>query len=195
MRVVVGIVSDGKRILLMKKNSPDWQKGSYNGVGGKVEEGATPLETVIKNCEKELGVNISNWRELDSEILLNGVEIFYFLTILTENEINKLESQTDERAELFFINNLPKNILQDLKIQIKKEFLKMDKRYNIKVSKKIKILIYIFIFLSVFLISLMIAGKAQTGDFLYYLKNKKEKEEKDKTVEFINSFRVKLFGE
>lgn len=194
MRVVVGLISDGKKILLMKKNSPDWQKGLYNGIGGKVELNATPLETIIKNCEKELGVTILNWRELDSEILPNRVEIFYFLTILAENEINSLESQTNERGELFFIDNLPKNILQDLKFQIEREFLNTEKRVNIRINKRTKILIYIFTFISIILISLMLVGKAQTGDFLYYLTNKKEKEEKDKKIEFIKSFNTKLFG-
>ena len=58
-----------------------------------------------------MGVNISNWIELDSEISSSGIEIVYFLTTLNEGEIKKLQSQTDERAELFSINNLPANIL------------------------------------------------------------------------------------
>lgn len=193
MRVVVGLISDKKRVLLVRKNSPDWQKGLYNGVGGKVEDDETPLQTMIKNCEAKLGATILNWRILDGKILENGVEILYFLTILDENEIDKLQSQTDERAELFLIKKLPKNILQDLKIQIEKEFL-ISKKRDIRLSKKTKIAIYITIFIATFLISLMIIGKAQKGDFLYYLTTKNEKEKEDKAVEFIKGFNIKLFG-
>lgn len=191
MRVVVGIITDNEEILLLKKNNPDWQKGLYNGIGGKVELNTTPLETIIKKCQEELGVNISNWIELDSEISSSGIEIVYFLTTLNEGEIKKLQSQTDERAELFSINNLPTNILQDLKIQIVRQFFKPKNKMN----RKTKLLIYILIPIFIILLSLMIVGKIKTGSFLYYLTDKKEDIDKDKSVEFIKGFKLKLFGE
>ena len=191
MRVVVGIITDNEEILLLKKNNPDWQKGLYNGIGGKVELNTTPLETIIKKCQEELGVNISNWIELDSEISSSGIEIVYFLTTLNEGEIKKLQSQTDERAELFSINNLPTNILQDLKIQIVRQFFKPKNKMN----RKTKLLIYILIPIFIILLSLMIVGKIKTGSFLYYLTDKKEDMDKDKSAEFIKGFKSKLFGE
>ena len=191
MRVVVGIITDNKEILLLKKNNPDWQKGLYNGIGGKVELNTTPLETIIKKCQEELGVNISNWIELDSEISSSGIEIVYFLTTLNEGEIKKLQSQTDERAELFSINNLPTNILQDLKIQIDRQFFKPKNKMN----RKRKLLIFILIPIFIILLSLMIVGKIKTGSFLYYLTDKKEDIDKDKSVEFIKGFKSKLFGD
>ena len=191
MRVVVGIITDNEEILLLKKNNPDWQKGLYNGIGGKVELNTTPLETIIKKCQEELGANISNWIELDSEISSSGIEIVYFLTTLNENEIKKLQSQTDERAELFSINNLPTNILQDLKIQIERQFFKPKNKMN----RKTKLLIYILIPIFIILLSLMIVGKIKTGSFLYYLTDKKEDIDKDKSAEFIKGFKLKLFGE
>ena len=191
MRVVVGIITDNKEILLLRKNNPDWQKGLYNGIGGKVELNTTPLETIIKKCQEELGVNISNWIELDSEISSSGIEIVYFLTTLNEGEIKKLQSQTDERAELFSINNLPTNILQDLKIQIERQFFKPKNKMN----RKTKLLIYILIPIFIILLSLMIVGKIKTGSFLYYLTDKKEDMDKDKSVEFIKGFKSKLFEE
>ncbi|WNL15830.1 NUDIX domain-containing protein [Arcobacter cryaerophilus gv. pseudocryaerophilus] len=191
MRVVVGIITDNEEILLLKKNNPDWQKGLYNGIGGKVELNTTPLETIIKKCQEELGVNISNWIELDSEISSSGIEIVYFLTTLNEGEIKNLQSQTDERSELFSINNLPTNILQDLKIQIERQFFKPKNKMN----RKTKLLIYILIPIFIILLSLMIVGKIKTGSFLYYLTDKKEDIDKDKSVEFIKGFKSKLFGD
>ncbi|XQC05363.1 NUDIX hydrolase [Arcobacter cryaerophilus gv. pseudocryaerophilus] len=191
MRVVVGIITDNEEILLLKKNNPDWQKGLYNGIGGKVELNTTPLETIIKKCQEELGVNILNWIELDSEISSSGIEIVYFLTTLNEGEIKKLQSQTDERAELFSINNLPTNILQDLKIQIERQFFKPKNKMN----RKTKLLIYILIPIFIILLSLMIVGKIKTGSFLYYLTDKKDDMDKDKSAEFIKGFKSKLFGE
>lgn len=113
------------------------------------------------------------------------------MTTLNEGEIKKLQSQTDERAELFSINNLPTNILQDLKIQIERQFFKPKNKMN----RKTKLLIYILIPIFIILLSLMIVGKIKTGSFLYYLTDKKEDMDKDKSVEFIKGFKSKLFGE
>jgi 8-oxo-dGTP diphosphatase len=41
----------------------------------------------------------------------------------------------------------------------------------------------------------MIVGKIKTGSFLYYLTDKKEDMDKDKSVEFIKGFKLKLFGD
>ena len=125
---------------------------------------------------------------IDSEISSSGIEIVYFLTTLNENEIKKLQSQT---AELFSINNLPTNILQDLKIQIERQFFKPKNKMN----RKTKLLIYILIPIFIILLSLMIVGKIKTGSFLYYLTDKKEDMDKDKSAEFIKGFKLKLFGE
>ena len=47
----------------------------------------------------------------------------------------------------------------------------------------------------IILLSLMIVGKIKTGSFLYYLTDKKEDMDKDKSVEFIKGFKLKLFGD
>jgi 8-oxo-dGTP diphosphatase len=44
---------DYKQVLLIKKEKPDWQRGLYNGVGGKVEPGETELNCMIREFEEE----------------------------------------------------------------------------------------------------------------------------------------------
>ena len=55
---VLGFVFDEvyKRVLLIKKLRPDWQKGNLNGIGGKVEEKETPFEAMIRECQEETSV-------------------------------------------------------------------------------------------------------------------------------------------
>ena len=62
-------------------------------------------------------------------------------------------------------------------------------------NRKRKLLIYILIPIFIILLSLMSVGKIKTGSFLYYLTDKKEDIDKDKSVEFIKGFKLKLFGE
>ncbi|RBQ30414.1 NUDIX domain-containing protein [Arcobacter sp. FW59] len=190
MRYVVGIITDGKKVLLLKKNNPDWQKGLYNAVGGKVELESTPLQTIIKDCKDKIGLDIVNWKEVDSVLLPNGIDLTYFFAILEENDINKAQSLTDERVELFDINNLPKNILQDLKMQINKIFFKIEKKDSISKKLFISIVTILFVLFS----SLMLLGKVQKGNFLYYLTEEKKDEDIDKKVQFKKGFNERIFG-
>ncbi|WP_418187290.1 NUDIX domain-containing protein [Aliarcobacter lanthieri] len=128
MRCVLGIITDGKKILLLRKNNPDWQRGLYNGIGGKVDIDSTPIDTIIKISKEEIGLDILNWNELETIILANGVELTYLLSLVDEEQIKKAKSLTDERLEIFNIDKLPRNIIKDFKEQLNKVFFKMEEK-------------------------------------------------------------------
>jgi 8-oxo-dGTP diphosphatase len=72
MDYVVGFAFDGalryySHVLLIQKNKPDWQRGKYNGVGGKIDHEApdlpsgvrrleTPIEAMVREFFEETGV-------------------------------------------------------------------------------------------------------------------------------------------
>ncbi len=63
-RMVVGFnfSKDRKKVLLICKKKPEWQKGLLNGVGGKVEE--ETIETAMRReFEEETGVvtHVNEW--------------------------------------------------------------------------------------------------------------------------------------
>lgn len=62
---VVGFLFNSQKdqVVLIKKIKPAWQKDSFNGVGGKIEEGETPEEAMQREFFEETGVIISNWEE------------------------------------------------------------------------------------------------------------------------------------
>jgi len=192
---VVGIVTDGKRVLLLKKKHPDWQKGSYNGVGGEVGFDSTPFETIVKKCEEDTGLKIKVWEELESTISPRGNELIFFLAIIEKDELKKAQTLSDERVELFKIKKLPNTILKDVKIQIEKRFLEEEKKRD-----KIKqILLYILLSVIFILLCLIIVGKARNGDFLYYLKEEEKhnviEEDMNKKMQFQKGFNQKTnFG-
>ena len=64
MRYVVGFAftKDLKRVLLINKNKPEWQKGLLNGVGGKIEGKETPLEAMRREAIEEVGIDV-DWQE------------------------------------------------------------------------------------------------------------------------------------
>lgn len=185
MNYVVGIVTDGSKILLLRKNNPDWQKGLYNGVGGKVDLDETPLEAIIRECQKEVGLKISNWNQIETIPLQSGVDLTYFFAVIEEEELKKAQGLEDERVEFFDIDNLPKNILKDLKEQIDKIFLKIESKSHKKIKR---IIAYTSIVMLVFLLSLMIIGKVAKGNYLYFLVKEKAEEDIDKKAKFKKGF-------
>jgi 8-oxo-dGTP diphosphatase len=62
---VVGFMFDneGERVVLIRKNRPEWQAGKANGVGGKVEPGEMPMAAMIREFYEETGVQTtsSDW--------------------------------------------------------------------------------------------------------------------------------------
>ncbi len=63
MRYVAGFLfsPDQKKVVLIKKARPAWQKGRYNAVGGKIELGETPLQAMQREFLEETGHIIHNW--------------------------------------------------------------------------------------------------------------------------------------
>ncbi|MCT7588188.1 NUDIX hydrolase [Aliarcobacter butzleri] len=189
MNYVVGIVTDGSKILLLRKNNPDWQKGLYNGVGGKVNLDETPLEAIIRECQKEVGLKIPNWNQIETIPLQSGVDLTYFFAVIEEEELKKAQSLQDERVEFFDIDNLPKNILKDLKEQIDNIFLKIESKSHKKIKR---IIAYTSIVMVILLLSLMIIGKVAKGNYLYFLVKEKVEEDIDKKAKFKKGFYEKM---
>jgi len=57
-RYVVGFAFDGlkDRVILIAKDHPDWQKGKWNGIGGHIEEGETPLQAMEREGREEAAI-------------------------------------------------------------------------------------------------------------------------------------------
>jgi len=48
---------DGKQVLLISKNRPEWQRGRLNGVGGKIESfDKSPAYAMVREFEEETGL-------------------------------------------------------------------------------------------------------------------------------------------
>ena len=61
----------GGRLLLQRKSAGRFGEGKWNGPGGKVKPGETPLECVIREVREETGLTVSRLTE-------QGVVDFYF---------------------------------------------------------------------------------------------------------------------
>lgn len=54
----LGFIFDDERVLLIRKNRPEWQRGKFNGIGGHIEPGEIPLDAMIRETREESGLVI-----------------------------------------------------------------------------------------------------------------------------------------
>lgn len=55
---------EGSIVALVEKQKPEWQKGKLNAIGGKIEDGETPLTAMIREFDEEAGLLIADWEEV-----------------------------------------------------------------------------------------------------------------------------------
>lgn len=55
-KYVLGFAFNDNFVLLIKKNKPEWQKGLYNGLGGKIEKSETPVAAMVREFKEECGI-------------------------------------------------------------------------------------------------------------------------------------------
>lgn len=65
MDYVLGFMFDSerRRVLLVEKSSPEWQRGKINGVGGKQERNETPIAAMVREFGEEVAIQTdeSDW--------------------------------------------------------------------------------------------------------------------------------------
>jgi 8-oxo-dGTP diphosphatase len=123
VKCVLGFFFDGNgNVALIKKNSPAWQNGRLNGVGGKMERGETPLQAMAREFREEAGVEISSWRQF---CVMTGDG--YCMYCFTAREKTKINPSTDEGIiDWYPVDNLPANILPNARFLIPMSDYKYD---------------------------------------------------------------------
>lgn len=88
---------DFENVVLIEKEKPEWQKGKYNAIGGKIEEGETPMEAMIREFEEEafLETKQSDWKTL-CVIGTKDYEVFFFYC--THKDWRDVLSKTEEEV-------------------------------------------------------------------------------------------------
>ena len=105
----------GTRVLLIRKKRPWWQAGLLNGVGGKIEEGETPLQAMRREFQEETGVDVpdQHWFEFgrlswkDEKV---DVVLFRTFNVATLDAT----STTDERVGWYESSPMPPGCFDNL---------------------------------------------------------------------------------
>lgn len=107
--------TDKKRVVLIEKINPEWQRGYLNGVGGKIEQGETPEIAMSREFEEETGVLTApeKWKIF---VVINGAEKYkvYFLYTLSDDLVN-VQTVEEEKVGIYDVDDLPQNVLHNLR--------------------------------------------------------------------------------
>jgi len=87
---------DKKKVALITKKRPQWQKGRLNAIGGHVERGETPSQAMAREFEEETGVRQDSWRLFCTLKGDWGEVHFYWATGI----LSRLKTMTDEQVRI-----------------------------------------------------------------------------------------------
>jgi 8-oxo-dGTP diphosphatase len=97
--------SDKRHVVLIRKNKPEWQKGCWNGVGGKIEAGEMPLEAMIREFKEETDMDVSEWKEF-AVLESSDFKVYFFSSNAILPEVHTV---TDERVDVIALSMLEEN--------------------------------------------------------------------------------------
>ena len=105
------------RIILVKKNRPDWQIGKLNGIGGHIEEDELPLDCMIREFEEEAGVLIPDWEHFCTITDKKDFQVEFFRSFKSEDTLKKCRTVTDEIIINTAISDIPVyyDVIENLK--------------------------------------------------------------------------------
>lgn len=100
------LIRDGEKILLaMKKRG--FGAGRWNGYGGKVMEGETMEESLVREVREESGLTISDWRHI-GKLEFDNIDRIVVMDIFETKTFSGELVETEEMAPKWFsIAELP----------------------------------------------------------------------------------------
>ncbi len=107
--------ADLHKVLLVHKQKPDWQSGHLNGIGGKLNQGESPVECISRETfeESKLAIPLSAWKT--SGVIQQSVGNVGIFCAIYRGNLSDAAQGDYEEVEWFDVEQLPKNVLDNLR--------------------------------------------------------------------------------
>lgn len=129
-------MNDMKKVCLILKNRPYWQRGLFNFPGGKVEPGELIDNCIIREFKEETGVDCRSWIYQGEMYDSEKSWIVHVYASCHDEEQQFPETKEDQYILNVDVDNLPPNIIPNVKWMI--DFAKDHLRNPNLISFKIK---------------------------------------------------------
>jgi 8-oxo-dGTP diphosphatase len=98
---------DLRHVALIHKLKPDWQRGKFNGIGGKLEANETIFEAMVREFYEETGRNLPKYyweRFLTMKFVAKDEVVHFFKASLQSKSLGALKSKTDELVDWYSVS-------------------------------------------------------------------------------------------
>ncbi len=114
---VLGFVfnKEHDKVLLVQKNKPEWMKGRWNGIGGKIEAGESSMDAMQREGHEETHFRFL-WCK-GGVFICPGGTVFVFYAYYNALEI-PFQQVEGEPLMVFPIDALPADIMRNLRYLI-----------------------------------------------------------------------------
>lgn len=103
---------DRRHVLLIHKQHPEWQKGFWNGIGGKIEPGERPGDAMVREFAEETGILHDEWqfftRLVGTDYDGNEYEVVFYRAF--SDAVWSAQTQTDEEVRVWMADFLPRSL-------------------------------------------------------------------------------------
>jgi 8-oxo-dGTP diphosphatase len=102
------IVKDGK--ILLKKANRGVSESKWNGLGGKIEEGETPLQNVIREVKEESNLTVSKLKKhgVITFYKLSKNNVFFVVHVFSTNDFEgELKAGDEGELRWFDLDSIP----------------------------------------------------------------------------------------
>jgi len=102
-----------RKVVLIRKTKPDWQRGKLNGVGGKIEAGEYSNVAMGREFEEETGCPTfcTQWRKFTTMQFPDVVVYCFAATLLDHQDVR---TTTEEAVLVCDVDDLPEDIIPNL---------------------------------------------------------------------------------
>lgn len=106
---------DFSKVLLVHKETPEWQKGKVNGIGGKYEKGESAEECISRETYEEARLKIPPASWMYVGVLRQSRGDVGILTAKYNGNLDDAVTNDHEAVEWFDIVKLPENVISNVR--------------------------------------------------------------------------------
>lgn len=96
---------DTKQVLFIEKQRPEFQKGKWNGIGGKIEFGEAPIDAMVREFYEEADV-VTKPEDWTHTVSLEGVDFVVHFYRCFVSRFPAFRQTTDEALGLYFLSSV-----------------------------------------------------------------------------------------
>jgi len=93
-----------KQLLLIEKNRPDFQKGKWNGIGGKIEPNEQPIDAMVREFREETDVQ-TRAEDWEHTLTLQGRDFRVVFFRAFVHQFPPFRAITDEPLGLYYLKS------------------------------------------------------------------------------------------